>query len=245
MVEVKIEIPDDIMDKLLKKYPGENLEGALKKLLEEELEGKGSEAEMIEKEILSLQSIANNLQRVVMAAGDTLNSYSQMLSDMRLRLAEIWEFLKEVNERISRLESMLQAPSKPQEVVQVQQQRPEAREIRHERSRERRSSAIEILKKQRIMFESDLASKIRNRDAFFERLRKDGALVLTLSDQRIAIDPEYWREFLSTLEALRTNAEKELKEALGHQGYQLLMALSKSALAYFDATKKKWVVLLE
>jgi hypothetical protein len=168
-----------------------------------------------------------------------------MLSDMRLRLADIWEFMKEMNARISRLETMLQAPPQHYEAVQAQQQRPEVRETRHERGRERRSSAIEILKKQKIMFESDLASKIRNRDAFFERLRKDGALVLTLSDQRIAIDPEYWREFLSVLDELRTNAEKELKEALGPQGYELLMALSKNALAYFDATKKKWVVLLE
>ncbi|MCD6324585.1 MAG: hypothetical protein J7L55_05725 [Desulfurococcales archaeon] len=239
MPEVKITLTEDEAKEVLSLHPSKKLEEAVKDLLMEALKGE-VKCEVLEKEISNLNLVVANLKRIVMVAGDTINSYSQMLGDLRSRMADVVAMLQELNARVSELEAKFEAVGRQAEAPPPQ--RAEAREARPER-RERRASAIEILKKQKVMFESDLASKIRNRDAFFERLRKDGALVLELADQRIAVDPEYWEEFLDRLSRLNTNSEKKLQEELGTVGHELLKALSKNALVYFDATKKKWVVL--
>ena len=245
MPEVKLELDEKIMKKLLEKFPGEPIDKAAEKAVKESI----SKEELagikeLEEEIERIHLVIHNLQRIVTTTGDLLNSYSQVLNDIRLKLTELIGKVDDLESRVNELsaklgESKIQAAPKPEAVPH------EARESPRERSKERRTSAIEILKKQKVMFEADLASKIRNRDAFFERLRRDGALVLSLTDQRVAIDPEYWQGFLSKLKGLDTNSEKEIHEVLGKVGSELLKALSKNALAYFDATKKRWVVLLE
>ncbi len=237
--EVKIALSDDDAKRILSYYPTKRLDEAVKDILFNALRGE-AKCEALEKEIADLNLVVSNLKRIVIVAGDTINSYSQMLSDLRSRVSEVIGMIQELNSKVKELEGKLEAVGKESGTKAAP--KPEAREARPER-RERRASAIEILKKQRVMFESDLASKIRNRDAFFERLRKDGALVLELADQRIAVDPEYWEEFLDKLSQLNTNSEKKLEQELGPVGHELLKALSKNALVYFDATKRKWVVL--
>ena len=246
MPEVTVKLSEDIAKKILSRYPGYSIEEALNVLIQEAI-GQGlaketKEAKMIEEEISNLNSVVNSLRRIVVSAGDTLNSYSQVLNEIRTRVSDLISIVQSLSDQISGLQPLIKMIKEHAEVGASP--RYEAREIPHERAKERRASAIEILKKQKVMFEEDLASKIRNRDAFFERLRKDGALVITSQNQRIAIDPEYWHEFLKNLERLNTNSEAKLKEELGSVGHELLKELSKSALAYFDATKKKWIVLI-
>ena len=245
MPEVKLELGEKAVKKVLEKFPGEPLEKAIEKAVKESINmEKMGDIKDLENEVERIHSVVHNLQRIVATTGDLLNSYSQVLNDIRLKLTELMDKIDGLESRINDLigkfeESQIQVAPKPEVVPH------EARESPKERSKERKTSAIGILKKQKVMFEADLASKIRNRDAFFERLRKDGALVLSLTDQRVAIDPEYWGDFLTKLKSLDTNSEKKIHEVLGKVGSELLKALSKNALAYFDATKKRWVVLLE
>ncbi|MEM1796878.1 MAG: CopG family transcriptional regulator, partial [Zestosphaera sp.] len=103
-------------------------------------------------------------------------------------------------------------------------------------------TAIEILKKQKIIYEADIAKKIRNRDAFFDRLEREGAVVLSLKDQRVAIDDEFWSEFVSKVESLTTDKDSEIAKILDKQEVALLKKLSESAIAYYERSKKKWVI---
>ena len=245
MAEVKLLLDDNLVKKLLKKFPGETLEGAVRKAIEESLTREGSEeVKSLENEIVNIHSVVHNLQRIVTTTGDVLNSYSQLLSDIRFKLGELLSAVQGLDSKINEFLSKLGEVG-VQAVPTASTVSKETYEVQKEKGKERRASAIDILRKQKVMFEADLASKIRNRDAFFEKLRRDGALVLSLTDQRVALDPGFWEEFLSKLKTLDTNSERRIQEVLGKAGSDLLKALSKNALAYFDTTKKRWVILLE
>lgn len=248
MPRITIELPHDLIKKAMERYPGLTADEAINRLIKDSLKEEKQEASVFEAEVVGLHSVVTNLQRIVKAASDTLNSYSSLLTDIRARLVDIMSMLDDLNKRVADLESRLvKYPSEPHVEARPHYARAETRETYHERERakEKRASAIEILRRQKVMFEADIASKIKNRDAFFERLRRDGAIVLELNDQRIAVDPEYWNEFLNKLEMLDSYSDDKMREVLGVTGAELLKALYRDVKAYFDAIKKRWVVDLK
>ena len=158
----------------------------------------------------------------------------QKLDNIHKWTSRTYEILEALLDKVSSLEQELKsltAGTSPRA----------AKTVEHEERVRRRKSAIDFLKEQKVMFEADIANRIRNRDAFFERLRRDGAVVLELKYGRIAVDPDYWEEFKSILEELSTSDDAEIEKRLGKRGYALLKALSEDGVVYFDATKRKWV----
>jgi len=244
MVKITVEVSEEVLKKVLKKYPGLTPEEAVLKILEGEAGQESSEKGVIEEEIAGLHSVVNNLQRLVRVMGDTVNSYSKMLSDINVKMAQMMEILQDLSIKMEESKKGREQPVYPS----AEEARPSYRggeRRRPYRGRERRKSAIEILGEQKVMYESEIAKKINNRDAFFDRLRRDGAVVLALKNQRVAVDRDFWEEFLKKVEELDTNREDQMKEALGKVGYELLKELSNSALAYFDLVRKRWVVNIE
>ncbi|OYT49666.1 MAG: hypothetical protein B6U73_05055 [Desulfurococcales archaeon ex4484_204] len=235
---VVVSIPYEVLERVVKAYQGLPPEEAVRLFIMDSLGG--------EEKVKELQARAATISREDMARlhrsiMDLLNPYTAKLDNMARKLATVIELLESVAERLSVLDSVaselkqLRASMGPQQVG-----RPTPRE-----GRERvRRHAVDILREQKVMFESDIASKIKNRDAFFERLRRDGAVVLELVDERVAVDPSFWAEFKSRLTSLRTNSEGEVAKALGKEGLALLKALMKSAQAYFDVTRKEWVLMI-
>lgn len=244
MVKITVEVSEEVLKKVLKKYPGLTPEEAVLKILEGEAGQESSEKGVIEEEIAGLHSVVNNLQRLVRVMGDTVNSYSKMLSDINVKMAQMMEILQDLSMKVEESKKGREQSAYPL----PEEARPSYRGAERRRSyrgRERRKSAIEILGEQKVMYESEIAKKINNRDAFFDRLRRDGAIVLALKNQRVAVDRAFWEEFLKKVEELDTNREDQMKQALGKVGYELLKELSNSALAYFDLVRKKWVVNIE
>ncbi|RLG79086.1 MAG: hypothetical protein DRO10_01175 [Thermoprotei archaeon] len=244
MVKITVEVSEEVLKKVLKKYPGLTPEEAVLKILEGEAGQESSEKGVIEEEIAGLHSVVNNLQRLVRVMGDTVNSYSKMLSDINVKMAQMMEILQDLSMKVEESKKGREQSAYPL----PEEARPSYRGVERRRSyrgRERRKSAIEILGEQKVMYESEIAKKINNRDAFFDRLRRDGAIVLALKNQRVAVDRAFWEEFLKKVEELDTNREDQMKQALGKVGYELLKELSNSALAYFDLVRKKWVVNIE
>ncbi|MEM4434006.1 MAG: CopG family transcriptional regulator, partial [Thermosphaera sp.] len=89
-------------------------------------------------------------------------------------------------------------------------------------------------------FESTLPPRIQ-RDAFFSYLEREGAVVLKLSRERIAVDREFWNEFKGRLfQALTSNKDEEIKQVLGEKGYALWRALYDDNLIIFDPKTKAW-----
>jgi len=221
LVQVVLELPEELVNSLKKIYPGLATEILIKKVLEDYL-SRVSQKQVVQEEALG------SIQRLLRSATDTINTYSSLLTDLRNRLVEMREVLENLNSKIDELPSKITVQQVPVEAVQ-------------EKAREK-ITAIEILKKQKIIYEADIAKKIRNRDAFFDRLEREGAVVLSLKDQRVAIDDEFWSEFVSKVESLTTDKDSEIAKILDKQEVALLKKLSESAIAYYERSKKKWVI---
>lgn len=161
---------------------------------------------------------------------DTVNAYTGKIDEVNRKVSHLLELLEDLFARVQNLEEQVTALSKP-----VQQPRMEEK-------REAKRSAIDILRDQKMMFESDIASKIKNRDAFFEKLRRSGAVVVELAKERVAVDPDFFSKFVEKVEKVSASSDEALSRELAKDELKLLKALMNSGLAYFDSIKKKWVI---
>ncbi len=254
MPRLVVNVPYEILEKIMKDYPNLPPEEAIKQYLIDTVSkgvkvehGKGLEAYSVREGVAEVKCVTpEELARFRRSVEDLLNPATGKLDGIRNQLATVIEVLEGIVERIKDMDSKvskLMSSQQPQPEIQPPQVKPVARAREAAQPRRRRTSAIEILRDQKVMYEADIASKIKNRDAFFERLKRDGAVVLELSDQRVAVDPDYWREFTEKLRELRTNSEPEIEKVLGRQGLQLLKALMRSTMAYYDAVNKKWELI--
>lgn len=221
LVQVVLELPEELLNSLKKIYPGLTTETLVRKVLEDYL-SKVSQKQVVQDEALG------SIQRLLRSATDTINTYSSLLTELRDRLVEVREVLDDLSSKIDEIPSKITVQQTPVEAVQ-------------EKARER-ITAIEILKKQKIIYEADIAKKIRNRDAFFDRLEREGAVVLSLKDQRVAIDDEFWSQFVDKVESITTDKDQEIAKVLDKQEIALLKKLVESTIAYYDRSKKKWVI---
>ena len=167
----------------------------------------------------------------------TREAYENFKKAKELLGAKSWE---DLSKRILGLigESNTSASSKVSNEV--------AREKRHwSVKRGGKTRAIDILRDEKVMYEADIAGRIRDRDAFFGRLRKDGAVVVETAKQRIAVDPGFWDEFKKKLEKADTTNDEVLKEQLGEDGLKLLRVLREEGAVYFDGVEGKWKFIIE
>ncbi|MEM0351993.1 MAG: hypothetical protein QXT76_01540 [Sulfolobales archaeon] len=161
---------------------------------------------------------------------DMINAYTGKIEEVNRKISYLLEVLEDLSARIQSLEDQIR--NLPHAVQPA----------KTEEKREARKSAIDILREQKIMFESDIASKIKNRDAFFEKLRRSGAVVIELAKERVAIDPDYFSKFIEKVEKVAVSSDEALSKELSKEDLKLLKALMNSGLAYFDSIKKKWVI---
>ncbi|MEM1542278.1 MAG: hypothetical protein QW101_03925 [Ignisphaera sp.] len=161
---------------------------------------------------------------------DSVNPFTQKVDDLGRKVATLLERLEVVEERLSKLEKIIKTVETKREEVKVQEKS--------------KKSAIEILKEQKIIFEKDVANKIRNRDSFFVRLEQEGAIVIEAKDERIAVEPSFWNSFVNKLKLTRTNNDDELKKIFDPIELKLLQKLKESALIVYDGTSRNWNLLL-
>lgn len=161
---------------------------------------------------------------------DSVNPFTQKVDDLGRKVAEILERLEVVEERLSRLETTVKT-------VEVKHEEPKAQ-------RKPKKSAIDILREQKIIFEKDIANRIRDRDSFFARLEREGAIVIEAKDERVAIESSFWNNFVSKLRSTKTNNDEELKKIYSPIELKLLQKLKESALVVYDGTSRGWNLLL-
>ena len=180
---------------------------------------------------VSVEDLVNKvLLRVERKVFDLINPYTSKIDDLGRRIADLVERIEGLESRFSSLE---------QQLTQLQRVSAEVREVK-ERPKK---SAIEILKEQKVIFESDLIKKIRNRDMFFNRLERDGAVIIQASGERIAVDPDFWTGFVRKVESIKSRSETEVKTRLSKVEYRLFSKLKESALIYYNAVKGSWELI--
>ncbi len=217
MPKVVLELPYEVIERIVKNYPGLPIEAAIKQFIIDAVGG--------EIQVTQLPQDSGRLQKLIQ---DMINPFTAKVDELARKLGDIIDSLDSLSERIKELED------------NVRKHKPEVQVSPPQQSKEARKSAIDVLKDQKVMYERDIASRIRNRDAFFEKLRREGAVVLEAKGQRIAVEPDYWREFKEVLQSLTSSNELELKDKLGKVGYSLLKTLWEGGIVYYDAINKKW-----
>lgn len=172
-------------------------------------------------EALDVDQLMSRLRnRVARMVQDELNKHLSVVSDLKNQVAGLYERVDELSRALEELRSREQvAPA---------------------RQRAGRKSGIERLREEKVLFESSLPKYIQG-DRFFKYLEREGAVVLPLKE-RVAVDPEYWREFKEALfSEIDTNDEGRIRERLGKQGYELFAKLRDEAVIYYDPKQRKWL----
>ena len=171
---------------------------------------------------------------------DSINPFTGKIDRLAQTVAQLVEALQAVQDQLTEINKKLDTLMR-----MMESQKPAAQPSEKQRQPAKRT-AIEILKDQKVLFESEIADRIKNRDAYFAKLRREGAIILEGETERIAVDPDFWQEFLYVLDSVNTNNEDEIRKLLESRDklmWRLFQALKKSALIYYDASKKRWLLI--
>ena len=189
---------------------------------------------IVEKISESLRPAEENIDRIVARVErrvtDIINPFTSKVDELARRIAEL-------QERIEELEQHFKEREGPREPVAATAPREKPAYTIHPRK-----SAIARLKEQGAVYESEL-SWLKDADAFFEKLRREGAIILNLGDERIAVDKEFWDRFLRKISEITTSNEDEIKIMLRRQEYKLFKKLKEKGFAYFDGSTRRWNIL--
>ncbi len=209
-------------------------EGAHHKIPSSDVEGGSHRARQVIEKLLVV--IDRKIQ-------DKINPFTSKIDDLARKYAELVERIESledrirvVEQRVASIEDRLGSAVKTGTTVSS-----ERSELKKER---KKRSVMEILREQGVLFESDIANRIRDRDTFFLKLQRLGAVVLELKNERVAVDPEFWKEFIDKVQKMSTNSEEEIAKILDEREFRLFKALRESALIYFDAVSGRWRLLI-
>jgi Mg2+ and Co2+ transporter CorA len=215
----------------------------LREIVREELRRLVGEKGEVHVEAVDVEGLVEKLQkRLERRLQDLVNPWTAKIDSIQARLAELQEKLEAVEAKLKEIEEQAkkEAPATPPPPRYPSAGFQERRGgFEHREHRPRRRSAIDRLREQGVVYEHDV-QWLRDRDAFFEKLRREGAIILNLGGERVAVDPEFWRSFKEKIEALPSANDEEIKILLTSQQYDLFRRLKEAGLIYFDATKKAW-----
>lgn len=172
-----------------------------------------------------MEKLTNIVERRIQ---DRINPFTSKIDELARKLSEIVERVEALEDRVNELV----------ERASVQ------REIKKEKKVVTKKSAIDILKEQKVIYEHEIVGKIRDRDSFFAKLAREGARILELKDERVALDLDFLSKFSEKLKRLQTQNEDEIKKVLDPVEEQLFKKLKESALVVYNSSLKQWQLLI-
>lgn len=175
------------------------------------------------------REVSKRLERML---ADILNPYTGKIDEINRKLSDIIESLELV---VHRREE--EAPPRQAQVAREREQRP---------ARRGASTAAERLRSEGVVFYSDV-KWMRAPERLFQKLEKEGALILGSGDDMIAVDPNFWEEFKAEVEELGIRDSEEaatiIRERLGERAGRLFQALVKRGAIIYDEDLNKWIVV--
>jgi len=149
---------------------------------------------------------------------DILNPYTGKIDEITRRLAELRELLEEAREE--RVREVVERPV-------------------------RRAPAIEKLKEQGVVFQEDVRW-MKSPERFFEKLKREGAMVLSIGGERVAVDPGFWARFAEEVDKISVGDVEEaaslLEMSLGEAAGRLFRKMVKAGVAVYDEDQGIWVL---
>ncbi len=231
---ITIKIDEKLYEELEKKAREEGLltiAEYIRSLIMREL-GKQSKEEVVSETSKKTQA---TLDRIILLLErriqDKINPFTSKVDELSRKTAEIVERIEGIEQKILEMEERLKIKSSAEAHIKAEHKAP-------------RKTAIDILKEQKVIFERDIANRIKDRDSFFAKLEQSNAKVIEAKDERIAVDPNFWENFIKKIMKISTNNDDEIKQALDSIESRLFYKLKESAIAIYDNTTKKWHILI-
>jgi len=183
-------------------------------LPQKEAKEKAEEGSSKERELV--QSIARAVQ-------DIVNPFTAKIDELARSVAEL-------RERIEKLEEAVQKGAHEAEA------RPEA--ARPSKAG-RGATAIERLSIEGVVFQSEL-TWLKNPKAFFDKLKREGAVVIELEGEYIAVDPEFWDKFQSKLSGTNERDPAKVAKSLPEKMASLFKKLLSEGKVVYDSEEGVW-----
>ncbi len=240
---VKLEFTEDeyrrIVDEARRRgyaLPRDMLKDIILDCLERSGEARGYDVKIDERKLA--EAISRRVERTI---ADLINPFTAKIDEIQQRLADIIE--------------SVEASSQKHSQERYDQGRSEYRYHSESRRAQWRSSeehsqpgAIDRLKQQKVVFESDV-SWMRAPERFFRKLEREGAVVLDAGGERIAADREFWSEFKRSLSEVGIRDPDEaaslVESMLGVKAGELFRKLVKAGLAYYNDEAGVWELAID
>ncbi len=177
------------------------------------------------------KDIGGVTKRVERLISDLLNPYTAKIDEIYKRLGEIMEMIESL--------SQTRPQSKEEETIIPQRQK------RIERTR-KGTSAIERLRSEGVVFQEDMGW-LKAPERFFQKLEREGAIVIDIDGEKVAIDKDLWDKFR---EAISQVMVKDPNEAAGLMAAaigkpivaKLFKKLVSSGFIYYDEEYGNWKI---
>lgn len=178
--------------------------------------------EPIEQEALGTKE-KEIIQNITRAVQDIVNPFTAKIDELARSIAEL-------RERIDELEDTFQ------KVLQQVEEKTEEKKITKPT---RGSTAIERLSIEGVVFQSDL-TWLKNPKAFFDKLKREGAIVIELEGEYIAVDPDFWDKFQSKLASLKERDPAKASKMLPDKMATLFRKLLSGGKLAYDPEENIW-----
>ncbi|MEM0001930.1 MAG: CopG family transcriptional regulator [Desulfurococcaceae archaeon] len=215
--EIKVRIPEDtysLLEKIVLKEGFSSVSDYVSFIILNTIKERVISEDISEK-------LKSKLERYIQ---DELNKRLSVVETLRRQVMEVYEKMEELEQKINSIESALKE-GKIEEKAKVEVPR---------------KTAIERLREEKVVYESKLPSRIQ-RDRLFSYFERMGVIVIKLSRERIAVDPDFWRDFkYKLLNELNSNREEDILSVLGDKGYELWKTLYADNMLVYDPKAKKW-----
>ncbi|MEM4429285.1 MAG: hypothetical protein QXJ33_05550 [Acidilobaceae archaeon] len=192
----------------------------VKSVVKKALGERGEKVEGLSVKELS-EAIGKRIERIV---SDLMNPYTGKIDDISRKISDI----------ITILESISQEKEKTAKTIVREAKKP--------------ITAIERLKSQGVVFSEDV-QWMKSPEKFFEKLKKEGAIVLEYGSERIAIDSDLWESFREEVQSISVRDVDEastlIESSLGESAGKLFRKLAKIGLLLYDEDNGVWVLRVQ
>ncbi|MEM1968006.1 MAG: hypothetical protein QXT23_01030 [Acidilobaceae archaeon] len=192
----------------------------VKSVVKKALGERGEKVEGLSVKELS-EAIGKRIERIV---SDLMNPYTGKIDDISRKISDI----------ITILESISQEKEKTAKTIVREAKKP--------------ITAIERLKSQGVVFSEDV-QWMKSPEKFFEKLKKEGAIVLEYGGERIAIDSDLWESFREEVQSISVRDVDEastlIESSLGESAGKLFRKLAKIGLLLYDEDNGVWVLRVQ
>ncbi len=159
---------------------------------------------------------------------DAINPYTEKIDLLARNISLLMERMDKLEEKIAELKEV---PPPPQQTRVVQR-------------RQTKMTAIDHLRKDKIVVQSELGWLNRPK-AFFDKLKREGAIVFKSQQEYVAVDSDFWNDFLEKLSELESEDPEVIKRSLPDKMALLFDLLLKEGMVFYDQIEKKWIVAVE